>query len=663
MTNTEPETGDLATALGRAAELLRVNPAAASLQAREILRHYPNEKHATVLLASAERRCGRPEMALGIAATAVEASPGLAIAHEELGLSMLGAGRADEAETVLLTALALDDRLATAWKALGDIRAQRGDQEGSRDALHKYNELSAGDPDLLEAAQSLYSGRLGVAEQLCREFLKRNPTNVSGIRMLAEIGIRLDRLEDAEKLLARCLELAPDFHLARHDFANLLFKKLRYDEALAEIEKAIKAEPDKPAFRLLKASILARVGDTESAIAIYDNVLERFPAQPRVHLSRGHALKTVGHQQEAIEAYRSAVKLQPELGEAHWSLANLKTFEFGDNDVRRMRNSLESGALSVNDYFHLAFSLAKALEDKGEFDESFQWYARGNAVRRKTVRWNADEHRQNLQQMKEFFQPPFFEARGETGDPSSAPIFIVGLPRAGSTLLEQILASHSQVEGTMELPDVISIARRLSGKQRRSDTSRYPQVLAELGAKEIGELGTEYIARTEVHRSGVAHFIDKMPNNFAHIGLIHLMLPNAKIIDARRHPMACCFSGFKQLFASGQNFSYSLEEIGQYYLDYVDFMLHWEQVLPGRVLRVDYESVVANTETEIRRMLDYCGLAFEPRCMEFHRTERAVRTASSEQVRQPIYSGAVEQWRNFETNLGPLKTMFPQHSG
>ena len=265
--------------------------------------------------------------------------------------------------------------------------------------------------------------------------------------------------------------------------------------------------------------------------------------------------------------------------------------------------------------------------------------------------------------MKEFFQPPFFEARGETGDPSSAPIFIVGLPRAGSTLLEQILASHSQVEGTMELPDVISIARRLSGKQRRSDTSRYPQVLAELGAKEIGELGTEYIARTEVHRSGGAHFIDKMPNNFAHIGLIHLMLPNAKIIDARRHPMACCFSGFKQLFASGQNFSYSLEEVGQYYLDYVDFMLHWEQVLPGRVLRVDYESVVANTETEIRRMLDYCGLAFEPGCMEFHRTERAVRTASSEQVRQPIYSGAVEQWRNFETNLGPLKAMFPQHSG
>jgi hypothetical protein len=346
--------------------------------------------------------------------------------------------------------------------------------------------------------------------------------------------------------------------------------------------------------------------------------------------------------------------LQPDLAEAYWCLADLKTFRFDGTDVLCMRGLLDAGPRSADDYVYLSFALAKALEDRGEFEESFRHYANGNARRRRGVHWDADKHHDDIEEIAAFFVPEFFESRSETGNPSSAPIFIVGLPRAGSTLLEQVLASHSQVEGTMELPDVMVMARRLGGRDARNQASRYPQGLEGLTPAEFESLGTEYLERTATHRSGTPRFIDKMPNNFAYIGLIHLMFPNAKIVDARRHPMACCFSVFKQLFVHGQNFSYSLEEVGRYYRDYAALMSHWDRVLPGRILRVDYEAVVHNTEAEVRRLLDFCGLPFEPQCLEFHRTERAVRTASAGQVRQPVYRSSVEQWRNFETHLAPL---------
>jgi tetratricopeptide (TPR) repeat protein len=647
-------TRDLQTALRSATQLLRRDPEAAAEQAREILRVFPEEQYTTVLLATAERRSGNFESAIEVVSGLLEQHSDSALALEELGLSLLATRRWVEAEDALTKSVSIDDELAAAWKALGDIRSERGDASGSRDAYRRHIQLSAGDPELVKAADALFAGKLGVAETLCREFLKRQPTNVSAIRMLAEVGIKIGRLDDAEKLLTRCLELAPDFHLARHNFANLLFKKLRYHEALAEVNKVIDAEPNRPSHLLLKAAILGRIGRTDEAIEIYDVVLRQFPKQPRTHLSKGHALKTVGRQADAVDAYRASIELKPHLGEAYWSLANLKTFRFGEDEISRMRNKLEDEIASRSDFFHLSFALGKALEDMGEFDESFRHYANGNAVRRRTVRWDAEEHHANLERMAALFQPQFCEERGNTGNRSNTPIFIVGLPRAGSTLLEQILASHSKVEGTMELPDIISIARRLSGKKRREEASQYPAILADMSAADLEALGAEYLERTRIHRTGAPHFIDKMPNNFAHIGLIQLILPNAKIIDARRHPMACCFSGFKQLFASGQNFSYSLEEIGRYYRDYVDFMTHWDTALPGRVLRVDYETVVTNTEVEVRRLLDYCGLEFEPACLEFHRTDRAVRTASSEQVRQPIYRGAVDQWRNYERHLGPL---------
>ena len=653
-TDNSGATGDLRTALRHAATLLRSDPVAAAEQARAILSVFPADPNAGVLLAVAERRSGRPELAIDVVSKVVDQHPALGVALEELGMSLLAAGRWVEAEDALTRAVATDERLSGAWRALGDIRGERGDERGSSEAYQRHISLSAGDLELVKAADALLTGNLSVAEQLCREFLKRAPRNVAAIRMLADIGIRFGRFDDAETLLAYCLELAPDFHLARHSYANLLFRRMRFREALAEIDKVLDAEPDRPSHLLLKASILAQVGDADEAIGIYDAVLQQYPNQSRTHLSKAHALKTVGRQADAVAAYRTAIELQANLGEAYWSLANLKTFKFDDADITRMRAELDGDIASQDDYLHLSFALGKALEDKGEFDESFQHYVNGNAARRRTVHWDADEHHAYIEKIAAFFQPAFFESKSQSGNPSSAPIFIVGLPRAGSTLLEQIVASHSQVEGTMELPDILSIARRLSGKNTHDRASRYPEVLEKLTAADLEGLGAEYLERTAVHRSGAPYFIDKMPNNFAHIGLIHLILPNAKILDARRHPMACCFSGFKQLFANGQNFSYTLEEIGRYCRDYVELMSHWDSILPGRVCRVDYEGIVENTEAEVRRLLDYCGLEFEPACLEFHRTERAVRTASSEQVRLPIYKSAVEQWRNYEAHLAPL---------
>jgi tetratricopeptide (TPR) repeat protein len=647
-------TADLRTALEQVVALLSRDPVLAERQALEILRALPDEPNALWVLAAAQRARGMPDAALPILERLAGRHAPFPQVQLELGRTLMDLNRPREAEAALERATALEHRLPVAWKALADLRSARGDEAGSQAAYEQYVNLTAGHPDLVRSAKLLFAGKLGQAEELCREFLAGHPTNVSAIRLLAEVGTRLGRLDDAEKLLRRCLELAPDFHLARNNYANVLYKKLQYEPALEEVEKAIAGEPSHPSHQLLKASILARIGETRAAIAIYEKLLADYPGQARTHLSLGHALKTVGRQADAIEAYREAIRARPGLGEAYWSLANLKTFRFGDADVALMQEQAALPHADPEDHFHLLFALGKAHEDRERFDEAFQFYSEGNALRRRTVRWDADDHHRNISDLKRFFDSGFFAKRTGQGCPAADPIFIVGLPRAGSTLLEQVLASHSAVEGTMELPDIIALARRLSGKQRKGDASRYPWILAELSPGQLQALGEEYLDRTRIHRSGLPHFIDKMPNNFAHVGLIHLILPNARIIDARRNPLACCFSGFKQLFASGQNFTYSLEEIGRYYRDYAELMEHWDKVLPGRVLRVQYERVVADPESQIRRLLEHCGLAFEPSCLEFHRTERAVRTASSEQVRRPLYGDAVDQWRHFEAHLGPL---------
>jgi tetratricopeptide (TPR) repeat protein len=480
--------------------------------------------------------------------------------------------------------------------------------------------------------------------------------------MFAEVAARLGRYADAENLLERCLELAPGFTAARHNYAIVLHRQAKAAAALPQIDLLLAAEPHNPSHHNLKAAVLARIGEYQESIEIYARVLKDYPQQARVWMSYGHALKTAGREAECISAYRRCIELLPTLGEAYWSLANMKTFRFTPEDLASMRSQLQVTGLAETDALHFHFSIGKALEDAGKYAASFRHYAQGNELRRKQIGYDAAETSRHVRRSKAVLSQEFFEQRSGAGSSAADPIFIVGLPRAGSTLLEQILSSHSAVEGTMELPDILAMARSLGNRASRNPDpgaprSRYPEVLADLKPEEFAELGDQYIRQTRIQRKSAApFFIDKMPNNFAHIGLIHLALPNAKIIDARRHPLGCCFSGFKQHFARGQSFTYSLDEVGKYYRDYVELMAHFDAVLPGKVHRVHYEAMIEDTEGEVRRLLDYCGLPFEPGCLRFYQNDRAVRTASSQQVRQPIFREGVDHWRHFEPWLAELKS-------
>ena len=546
--------------------------------------------------------------------------------------------------------------LADAWRALGDHYTLLGEAAAADAAYALHIQASTRDSRLLAPARALVDGRIAVAEQLLREHLMEFPTDVPAIRMLAEVAGRLKRYTDAENLLVRCLELAPGFRAARQNYAQILHRQQKPVAALEQIDLLLATEPRNPGLRNLKAAVLGTIGEYEQALELYAGVVAEYAQQPKIWMSYGHALKTAGKLQESIAAYRKSIELSPGLGEAWWSLANLKTFRFTSDEVTALRGQLERTDLTAEDRFHFQFTLGKALEDAALYAESFHYYAEANQLRRAAVRYDPEENSDHVRRCKALFTGTFLADRAGFGTPDPDPVFIVGLPRSGSTLVEQILSSHSAVEGTMELQDLVIIARRLGGKVKRADVSSYPEILAGMPADELRALGAEYLARTRIQRKTSApFFIDKLPNNWAHTGLIHLILPSARIIDARRHPMSCCFSGFKQHFARGQHFSYRLEDIGRYYRDYVELMAHFDAVLPGRVHRVIYEQLVADTEGEVRRLLDHCGLPFESGCLEFYRNERAVRTASSEQVRQPIYTDSLAQWRHYETWLDPLK--------
>jgi cytochrome c-type biogenesis protein CcmH/NrfG len=566
------------------------------------------------------------------------------------------APRPDLAEAQAREILAVAPSSAEAWGLLAEARLRQGDEAGAGEAYAGQIAASVHDPELQEAAEALAGNQLAIAERLLKPFLKRHPDNVAALRMLAEVAGRIGRYDDSEVLLARCLELAPGFAPARHNHALVLYRQNRPAAAIEEIDRLLASDPGHPAYRSLRAAALAQIGEYEAAIGGYQSVLADHPVQPKGWMSLGHALKTVGRTEDSIGAYRRSLQLQPSLGESWWSLANLKTFRFTPADIEAIRAQLARADLGEDDRLHLHFALGKALEDAGDWAGSFENYQRGNALRRPRLAYDADETTAHVGRAEALFTPAFFAERAGSGSPAPDPIFVVGLPRSGSTLVEQILASHSKVEGTMELPDISSIARRLGGERRAGDEPAYPGVLAELPPEQLRSLGEEYLERTRIQRkTGRPLFIDKMPNNFAHLGLIHLILPNAKVVDVRRHPLACCFSGFKQHFARGQGFTYDLEDIGRYYADYVRLMAHVDTVLPGRVHRVIYEDLVEDPEPVIRRLLDYCGLEFEPACLSFHQTLRPVRTASSEQVRQPLNREGLDQWRNYEPWLGPLK--------
>ncbi len=543
---------------------------------------------------------------------------------------------------------------ADAARLLGAALRRTGEDDAAERAELDAIAFSVGDPELMRAAEALVDNDLAAAEHVLRPRLKAKPTDVAAIRMMAELAGRLGRYQDAENLLRRALELAPAFAPARANLATVLYKQNRPAEAIAELDALQGA--DREANRNLEAAALGRIGSYEEAIGLYQQVLARFPHQAKVWMSYGHILKTVGRQADSVAAYRRALDAAPGLGEVWWSLANLKTIAFDEADIAAMEAALAGSQLSEEDRFHLHFALGKAHDDRGETEAAFGHYAEGNRLRRAGIDYDPDDISGHVRRGRAFFTSALFESRAGQGCSAPDPIFVLGMPRAGSTLIEQILASHSRVEGTMELPDIPALAKRLGGRRLKADASAYPECLADLDAAALAALGEEYLEGTRIQRkTGRPFFIDKMPNNWAHAGLIRLILPNARIIDARRHPLGCCFSNFKQHFARGQGFSYDLAELGRYYADYVSLMAHFDLVQPGRVHRVLYEAMIEDPEAEVRRLLDFLGLPFEPQCLAFHENARAVRTASSEQVRRPINREGLDQWRPYEAWLGPLK--------
>ena len=502
----------------------------------------------------------------------------------------------------------------------------------------------------------IHEGKLLKAETLCRRYMQQHPRDVEGMRLLADIGVRFGVLDDADFLLDSAIAFDPDNIQLRLDYIQLLRKRQKFAAALDQARGLYERDPANPLFQSHYAIESLQTGDFECALALFDKVLDAIPNDPATLTSRGHALKTWGRGEEAVQSYHKAIAAKPGHGDAYHALANLKTYRFSRDETAAMRTAEARDDIGYQDRIHLCFALGKAFEDAGDDATSFSYYERGNALKRCKSAYRADDMDRELKAQAEICTAELFDKCAGAGCAAPDPIFIVGLPRAGSTLLEQILASHRQIDGTLELPNILSLSQRLRGRKRGPGASDYPAILHDLPAERYAEMGEAYMADTRIHRQGAPFFIDKMPNNFRHIGLIHLILPNAKIIDARREPMACCFSGFKQLFAEGQEFTYGLEEIGLYYRGYVELMRHWDAVLPGRVLRVRHEDVIDDLEGETRRMLDFCGLPFEAACLDFHKNERSVRTASSEQVRQPINKAGVDQWRRFETHLESLKT-------
>jgi tetratricopeptide (TPR) repeat protein len=653
--NSEP-VGTLDVALAHATRLLEVDAALAAEQAGEILKAVPGHPHARLILGASRRIAGQTRIALEVLEPLGREQPRSAAVHLELAMARSAAGRREEATESLRHATQLKPDSADAWRLLADQLDATGDLGGADQARARYLKAANQDPRLMSAAAALVQNELPLAESRLRTHLTAHPTDVAALRMLAEVAGRLRRYDDAQSLLEHCLTLAPSFDAARYNYAMVLNRQGNGAAALPHVQMLLSKEPRSPAYRNLQAAVLVNVGDYHESIAVYEAVLRDFPEQPKIWMSYGHSLKTAGRQSDSIAAYRRAIAMQPTLGEAYWSLANLKTFRFTEDDVAAIDRAFKVPDLSDDDRLHFEFVLGKACEDTARYEESFTHYANGNAIRRKLHPYSADANTAFVQRCKGQFTAEFFAQRANFGSAAPDPIFIVGLPRAGSTLIEQILASHSLVEGTMELPDIPRIAHDLAGRGPAGAEAPFFAAMAAMSPEEQRALGERYLAATRVHRkSGAPFFIDKMPNNCLYVALIRVILPNAKIIDARRHPLGCCFSGFKQHFARGQSFAYDLEDIGRYYRDYVDLSAHLDAVQPGLVHRVFYESMIEDTEEEVRRLLSFCGLPFEATCLRFYENERAVRTASSEQVRRPIFREGLDHWRHFEPWLEPLK--------
>jgi tetratricopeptide (TPR) repeat protein len=652
-----PETID--AMLGEArTHLQNARFAEATESCAQVLETAPNNIDALYTLAVTQRMQRQIPAGLATIDKLIAIDPGYGRAWQERGHCLRDCGRGEEAVAAYQRAVTHNGALIASWRFLAEMHGAAGRDAPANFARAQYSHLLELPPELLSVASFIQEGRIYKAEQLCRAFLQRNGHHVEAMRLLADIGMKFNAYDEAEFLLESCKVLEPDNVSAHYDYVKVLRKRQKFELSLAEARELREKEPGNPEFEMLYANENLAIGNFDEAMLIYEALLGSMPNNPGISLTYGHALKTVGRQEDAITAYRRAYQVRPDYGDAFWSLANLKTYRFNDDEIVKMREREALPMTALDDRYHLCFALGKALEDRSDYQDSFEYYERGNRLKREELKYNPARLTNEMRLQRELVTPELLDRFSGAGCTARDPVFIVGLPRAGSTLLEQILASHSQVEGTMELPNIFALAHKLDRQRLVGEEPEYPGNLTDLSHEDVTRFGEEFIRDTRVYRKeGTAYFIDKMPNNFRHIGLIHMILPNAKIIDARRGAMGCCFSGFKQLFAEGQEFTYGLSEVGTYYRDYVQLMDHWDKVLPGKILRVRYEDVVGDLETQVRRLLEYCELPFEEACINFHQTERAVRTASSEQVRQPIFKSGVDQWEHFSEHLDPLRAI------
>jgi tetratricopeptide (TPR) repeat protein len=628
--------------------------------AEPLATQFPGNRDLLYLIALNQRYLSRIPEALGTLERLEQHHPRYSRLHQERGHCYVALRDAPRAIEAFLRGVNINPALPATWSMLQSLYRMTGDEKNAAIAARHIAILSKLPPEIIQATSLFSDGELTPAENIVRAYLLKHGDHIEAMRLLARIGLERDVLDDAELLLESVLKLAPDYRAPRADYARTLLRRQKYLHSRRELELLLQLEPANRDFLKDYAAACVGLGDYEPIIRLYRELLAEGPQAGMdtadLHLWIAHSLKTIGRQQDAIEEYRAARAARPEFGDAWWSLANLKTYRFCADEIERMHAAEAAPTTPAVDRYHLCFALGKAHEDRAEFSESWSYYARGNALKHAENRYLPEITETNTRLQEAVCTQAFFEARGGWGVPDPDPIFIVGLPRSGSTLIEQILASHSLVEGTQELADIQRIVMELRGRAADLESPRFPGVLAELTEEDFRKLGARYMSDTRIYRkNGRPFFIDKMPNNFRYIGLIHLMLPNAKIIDARREPMACCFGNLKQLFSSGQEFSYSIDDIARYYRTYLELMRHWNMVLPGRVLKVQHEDIVENLESNVRRILDFCDLPFESACLEFHKTERSVRTASSEQVRRPIFREGVHQWRNYEPWLDPLR--------
>ncbi len=620
-----------------------------------ILKDSPQKTEALYMQAVAYRYSKRYGLAQESLTTLKSLSPEFGRAFQEQGHLYTAQGQSRQALEAFAQACRLNSALMASWNAQVKILAVQGNIAAANTAKAQADRLANLPRELVSVTSLISEGKYLKAENLCRHFLQKNPRYIEAMRLLADIGSRMGILDDADFLLESALEFDPKNIQVRIDYTQLLRKRQKFAQALAQAKHLYDLDPSNPVFQSHYAIQCMQTGDFDKAFELFDSVLKTLPNDTATLTSLGHALKTYGRQDEAIASYRGAIASKPDHGDAYYSLSNLKTYRFTKSELAAMEAQESKENLDYRNRIHFCFALGKAQEDLGDFEKAFTYYERGNRLKRTLSRYDPSQMEEEFSAQSDICSQALFESHQGHGHEAPDPIFIVGLPRAGSTLLEQILASHSQVDGTLELPNILSLSHKLRGRKRAGEGSLYPKNLFDMSREQLEEFGKNYIENTMIHRKGAAFFTDKMPNNFRHIGLIHLILPNAKIIDARRDPMSCCFSGFKQLFAEGQEFTYGLEQIGRYYKSYVALMRHWDAALPGKILRVQYEDVVADLEPQVRRILEYCGLPFERACVDFHKTKREVRTASSEQVRQPINTKGLAQWKNFEPYLDELK--------